>query len=235
MGLRLARPPWGRRRVIRACVVSDVRLYREGLTKLLRGERQIAVVAELEYSDGDLDAAARLHPEVVLLDVAGADGAAALRRFVERLPEAHVMALTVSDSEAQIVACAEAGVDGFVSRTSSVSELVAAMESASRGEPVCPPKIAAVLLRRVQRLSQGRPRAEAAKRLTPREREILELLAAGFSNKQIARHLSIELSTAKNHVHHILEKLGVQQRADAVALLDDPYMDAAGRRNGTKI
>ncbi|MFL5944365.1 MAG: LuxR C-terminal-related transcriptional regulator [Gaiellaceae bacterium] len=205
--------------MIRTCVVSDVRLYREGLRQLLGGRRQIAVVATVAYDDHDLATAARLEPDVVLLDVAGEAGEAALRRFVERLPEAHVVALSVSESEAEIVACAEAGVDGLVSRTSSVGELIAAVESASRGEPMCSPKIAAVLLRRVQSLSNDRLHPHAADRLTRREHEILELVAGGLSNKEIARQLSIELSTAKNHVHHILEKLGVQQRADAAAVL----------------
>jgi two-component system, NarL family, nitrate/nitrite response regulator NarL len=142
--------------LIRACIVSDVRLYRDGLAEILGGQRQIAVVASLAYGDGDLDEAEQLQPEVVLLDVAGSEGEAALRRFVGRLPEAHFVALTVSDSEAQIVACAEAGVEGFVTRTSSLTELVAAVESASHGESACSPKIAAVLLRRVQTLSRGR-------------------------------------------------------------------------------
>jgi DNA-binding NarL/FixJ family response regulator len=215
--------------------VSDVRLYREGITQLLGGQRQIAVVAALACDEDAVATAERLEPEVVLLDVAGEEGDAALRRFVERLPRAHFVALTVSDSEAQIVACAEAGVGGFVSRTSSVSELIDAVESASRGEPVCPPRIAAVLLRRVQSLSKGRPRAEVAERLTPREREILDLVAEGLSNKQIARRLSIELSTAKNHVHHILEKLGVRHRGEAAAALRIAYRDADVRRNGTGI
>ena len=121
--------------MIRTCVVSDVRLYREGISQLLGGERQIAVVATLAYDDDDLATAAQLEPAVVLLDVAGEQGETALRRFVETLPHAHFVALTVSDSDAQIVACAEAGVDGFVSRTSSVGELIAAVESAARGEP----------------------------------------------------------------------------------------------------
>lgn len=213
--------------MIRTCVVSDVRLYREGIRQLLDGQRQIAVVAVLAYDEDDLATAARLEPTVLLLDVAGEKGAAALRRFVEKLPEVHVVALTVSDSEAEIVACAEAGVDGFVSRASSVSELVDAVESAARGEPVCPPKIAAVLLRRVQTLAEPDEHTETAARLTPREREVVDLIAVGLSNKQIARHLSIELSTAKNHVHHILEKLGVQHRSEAVAV--------ARRNGGTRI
>jgi two-component system, NarL family, nitrate/nitrite response regulator NarL len=222
--LRPAPTPGGTRRVIRTCVVSDVRLYREGIRQLLDGQRQIAVVAALDYDDDVLAEAARLEPTVLLLDVAGEEGATALRRFVEKLPDVHVVALTVSDSEAEIVACAEAGVDGFVSRTSSVGELVATVESAARGEPVCPPKIAAVLLRRVQTLAETDGHADATARLTRREREVVDLIAAGLSNKQIASRLSIELSTAKNHVHHILEKLGVQQRSDAVAV---------ARRNGS--
>jgi two-component system nitrate/nitrite response regulator NarL len=221
--------------LIRACIVSDVRLYRDGLAEILAGQRQIAVVASLAYGEGDLAAAEQVQPEVVLLDVAGPEGEAALRRFVGRLPEAHFVALTVSDSEAQIVACAEAGVEGFVTRTSSLTELVAAVESASHGESACSPRIAAVLLRRVQTLSRGRPRTGPAKRLTPRENEVLELVSAGLSNKQIARQLSIELSTVKNHMHNILEKLGVHQRTDAAAVLGDRNAEMWRRRNGERI
>ena len=207
--------------MIRTCIVSDVTLYREGLSRILDEQRQIAVVASLEYGDDDIDEAARLEPDVVLLDVTGPDAESALRRFVEKLPEARVVALTVADSEAQIVAWAEAGVSGFVTRASSLDELIAAVENVSRGETLCSPRIAAVLLRRVQTLSRGRPTVGTPDRLTQRELEILTLIRQGASNKQIARRLSIELSTVKNHVHNIFEKLGVHQRADAAAALDE--------------
>ena len=100
----------------------------------------------------------------------------------------------------------------------SVAELVAAIESVARGESLCTPSVAAALMRRLASLARSWADADPIEPLTRREREILELIDEGLSNKQIAQRLRIELPTVKNHVHHILGKLGVHRRAEAAAL-----------------
>jgi len=116
-----------------------------------------------------------------------------------------------------VIACAEAGVSGYVTREASLDELTGVVESVARGESPCSPRISALLLRRVAETAGRRTETDAARRLTRREAEIVGLIDEGLSNKQIAGRLSIELATVKNHVHSILEKLQVERRAEAAA------------------
>ena len=115
--------------------------------------------------------------------------------------------------ESEILAVAEAGIAGFVTSDASVAELVAAIESVARGEALCTPSVTAALMRRLASLARSWAEADPIEPLTAREREILELIDEGLSNKQIAQRLRIELPTVKNHVHRILGKLGVHRRA----------------------
>ncbi|HEX7241600.1 MAG TPA: response regulator transcription factor, partial [Longimicrobiaceae bacterium] len=124
----------------------------------------------------------------------------------------------IVETEDVVLACAEAGVSGYVSRGASLDDLVGALRSVARGELVCSPHIAGSLFRRVAALSERREASPAAV-LTPREREILGLIDQGLSNKEISRRLRIELSTVKNHVHNLLEKLQVSRRGAAAACL----------------
>jgi DNA-binding NarL/FixJ family response regulator len=130
-----------------------------------------------------------------------------------------VIALGCPENDAEMIACAEAGVCGFVPPDASVSDLLAAIQGAVDGELLCTPKMAGVLLRRVTALAAGRPLDAPASSLTMRELEVVRLIDQGLSNKQIALQLEIELSTVKHHVHHILEKLEVARRSEAVARL----------------
>jgi DNA-binding NarL/FixJ family response regulator len=204
---------------IRVCVVSDSALYREGLGWVLRSHGEIEVVGAFSYSWSDLEEAAGLEPDVAVADAGRVEVESSLDRLVARLQGAPVVAVAVPASEPEILACAEAGASALLTPAASSNELVSAIESVARGEPSCSPPIAAVLLRWVQTLARGRRGGLLAERLTPREREIVGLIRSGSSNREIASRLSIELSTVKNHVHNILEKLGVHERAAAAAAL----------------
>ena len=157
--------------------------------------------------------------DVVLLDIAAPGGLEAARELVELLPAIRVVAVSVPNDELDVIACAEAGVSGFVTTESSIDDLVAAVESASIGHLHCSPAMAGVLLRRIGALARSRDDTDPARDLTLRELEIVRLIDEGRSNKEIALHLCIELSTVKNHVHSILGKLGVRRRAEAAARL----------------
>jgi DNA-binding NarL/FixJ family response regulator len=201
-------------------VVSDVRLYRHGLAEILARHEGIDVVGTAASADDALTAA-RGHPTaLVLVDVTMPGGVEEIRTVVRALPAAKVLALTVADDEEQVIAWAEAGVSGYVTRESSLEELVAAIHGAQRGEVICSPRLAATLLRRVRSLSAGvAPSAGGEPPLTARELEIVDLLDAGLSNKEIASRLFIEVATVKNHVHNILEKLRVRRRSEVGAML----------------
>jgi two-component system, NarL family, nitrate/nitrite response regulator NarL len=201
-------------------VVSDVRLYRHGLAEILARHEGVEVVGTAANA-ADALAAAHSHPAaLVLLDVTMPGGVETIRAVVRALPAAKVLALTVGDDEEQVIAWAEAGVSGYVTRESSLEELVAAIDGAQRGEVICSPRLAATLLRRVRSLSAGVPASTGDEPpLTARELEIVDLLDAGLSNKEIASRLFIEVATVKNHVHNILEKLRVRRRSEVGAIL----------------
>ena len=203
--------------MIRALVASDIRLYREGLADGLRASGRVEVVGTADDGRAGAACARALDPDVVLVDLAMAGWEEAVRAIVVAAEEARVVVLGVREVEDEVVACAEAGVSGYVTREASLDELVEIVESVVRGESLCSPRISAVLLRRVTELSARERRPAAVDRLTPREVQIVRLIDEGLSNKQIAGRLSIELATVKNHVHSILEKLQVERRGEAAA------------------
>jgi DNA-binding NarL/FixJ family response regulator len=207
--------------MIDVLVVSEIRLYREGIAAFLARTSLNAAGAAANLGEA-ADLAARLAPDVVLVDMATADALDVVRRVRAAAPAAKVVALTVSELESDVVECAEAGVSGYVTRDGSLDDLVAAIRSAARGEVVCSPQLAGVLLRRVTTLAAEREPQTSMAALTSREREVAALMDEGLSNKQIAQQLSIEVTTVKNHVHNILEKLRVKRRGEAVARLRTP-------------
>lgn len=203
--------------MIRVLMVAHIRLYREGLADMLREEPRIEVVGTASGADEAVAALREQEPDVVLLDMAIPDNVWLVRALVAAVPGTKVVALAVPEVEREVLACAEAGVAGYVTREGSIEDVVAAVESVARGEMLCSPRMAATLLQRVATLALERSPQSIEARLTRREIEILDLIDQGLSNKEIARRLTIELSTVKNHVHNVLEKLNVSRRAEAAA------------------
>jgi two-component system nitrate/nitrite response regulator NarL len=204
------------RATISVFVVSDVRFYREGLCRVLASTAQIDVVGAAGGTEASLLRLAELRPDVVLLDTAMADGAWIARQFADALPGTKIVALDVPPAEEDLIVLVEAGVLGYVTREQSLDEVVAAILSVVREEMVCSPRTRTLVAKRVRALAAelGPP---VRARLTARELEILDLIALGLSNKEIARELHIERATVKNHVHNILDKLHVGTRMAAVA------------------
>jgi DNA-binding NarL/FixJ family response regulator len=155
-------------------------------------------------------------PDLILLD---SDETDAVRRLAEACAEARIIALSVREPERNLLPFAEAGIAGYVTRDQSLTELVEIVQSVARGELPCSPRMAAGLLRHVASLAGRAGPTPVPCQLTPRELEIVELIDYGLSNREIAQRLYIEISTVKNHVHNILEKLHVGRRADAVACM----------------
>jgi two-component system, NarL family, nitrate/nitrite response regulator NarL len=201
---------------IRVFVLSDVRFYREGLAAVLAATQQIAVVGTAPATDEGVHVAAGLDADVVLLDTAMLNGVETAERVAAAMPRVKIVALAVPESEEELILLVEAGVLGYVTREESLAEVVAAIVNVVHEQMVGSPKVRTLLIRRVRALAaECRPPVEAA--LTSREHEILDLIALGMTNKQIANELQIEPATVKNHVHNILHKLGVATRAAAVA------------------
>jgi len=199
---------------VRVLIASEVRLYRIGLERLLREIPDITIVGTASSAEEASELAGALVHEVMLLDMAMPDAYGIARRVGRLSPVSKVVALGTPENEAEVLACAEAGIAGYVTRDGSVEDVVAAIRTIARGEVYCSAKVASSLVRRVAERASSMPAASGS--LTAREAQILKLLQQGLSNKMISRTLGIELPTVKNHVHNILTKLGIHRRAEAI-------------------
>jgi two-component system, NarL family, nitrate/nitrite response regulator NarL len=203
----------------RVFIASNVRLYREALAEILAREEGIDVVGTAGDRLGILAQVDEIKPDVVLMDPAVAESIETIRDLVESAAGIQVIALALSETEREVIGCAEAGVSGFVTCDESLFTLVSTIRGATQGDLVCTPRTAGTLLRRVAALAARQTPNPLEPQLTARELEVVRLVDEGLSNKQIALRLQIELPTVKHHVHHILEKLGVARRSEAVARL----------------
>jgi DNA-binding NarL/FixJ family response regulator len=200
-------------------IASGVRLVREGLALSLRGRTAITVLEAVDLSAGSLQLMGELVPDVVLIDVSCPDGLRLAGSIRAVCPAARLVAFSITEVDKDVFACAAAGFCGYVPREGSAEDVYQAVLDAVEGRMRCAPYIAAALFDRVARLMRTHTPAAALPQLTPREREILELVEAGWSNKEIARLLVINGSTVKNHIHSILQKLQVSRRGQAAAML----------------
>ena len=202
---------------VRTLVIAETRLYRLGLAHMLARDPRIVVVGTAAGLPGGVAKVAGLRPDAVLLDVGLASDARVVHRLLDASSRTRVLAFGVADSEDTLIACAEAGVAGYVGQEADVEQLVAVLMGAIRDELVCGPRVAGTLLRRVGVLAQERRDGRPEVRLTARETQIVALLDDGLSNKEIAARLQISLPTVKNHLHNLFEKLDVRRRGEAVA------------------
>jgi len=208
--------------MIRALIAGRSRVHREALALALSQARRVRVLGTASHREEILARLVEAPPDIVLVDFAMPEAATIVAEIRRRTPSVKVVAITLGETEAEVIQLAEAGVAGYVLPDGSLDDLIIAVESAVRGELYCPPRVAFTLLRRVGAIALGSVTASKEQaalspvhELTGREREILQLVDQGMSNKQIARHLGIEVATAKNHVHNILQKLHVHRRIDA--------------------
>ncbi len=205
--------------MIQIFILTDIRLYREGLAQVLACDPYVRVCGVAGDLHTTLSLIGERRPDVALVDLAMSGSLAAVRAIRLIDPAAKVIALGVPDIEEDLLACAEAGVAGYVSRGAGIDELIATIQRAGRGELLCSPRVAAALRERLTSLAAGQESLGTEPHLTSREREILALVERGLSNKDIARELGIEVATVKNHVHNFLDKLRVHRRGQAAARL----------------
>jgi DNA-binding NarL/FixJ family response regulator len=205
--------------VIQVLVVSENRLHGEGLTLRLSAEPGIRAIGPRSSITEALPVASTDQVDVVLIDVEPMpDRQQELVGAVRATPGVPFVILAAADSEWDIVTWAEAGAHAIVDRNGSPTELAAILLAVSRGETLCSPRVAGTLLRCVQSLLRANRPGPGPSRLTQRERDILLLIGDGLTNKEIARHLHLQVPTVKNHVHSIFQKLEVSSRAMAVSV-----------------
>lgn len=200
-------------------IASDIRLHRDGLTWGLAGYGRLVVVGTGDTVDTAFAQLATLRPAVVLVDMVMVDALDLIRAASQAFPDMRVVAFAVGADEQSVFCCVEAGAAAYVPREAAISDLVATVERVLRGEAPCPDKLVPSLFRRLAVLARDHSGAEQLKQLTIREQQIVDLLEQGLSNKEIATHLGIEVATAKNHVHNILEKLHIHRRTQIAARL----------------
>lgn len=208
-----------RTHLLRVLLVVDVPFYREGLQLLLAQEDAIEVVGAVTTDEAG-SAAMHDAPSLVLLDISPPGARQCLERMRELSPPPRVVALAVDETHDSVVSWIEAGVSGYVSKNSTSAELIDALHTAARGEWACSQLVMAQIMKRLSTLAaDARGVTASLTALTARERQILELVAQGMSNKRIAIALSISHATAKNHLHHILGKLQLRNRTEVAAYL----------------
>lgn len=199
---------------LRLVVGAPTALHRDGLRRVLGSHPRVVVVGGGTDLTSVLGALRRSRAEAVVLDVTSGIGRELAKQVSTQHPDTIVIGLSGMTTDEVVIAATEAGVGAVLGPDAGAEEVVATIETVRRGESAYPPRTVAVLQRRLHDLARLRM-AERTPRLSPRELEIMELVAAGMGNRQIAGELSIELSTVKNHVHNIFEKLGVNDRVSA--------------------
>jgi DNA-binding NarL/FixJ family response regulator len=202
---------------IRVLVADDQRVVREGLVLLLELLGGIEVVGAAADGEQAMALAADLRPDVVLMDLRmpRLDGVAATRRLRERDPGVRVIALTTYDDEHSVMEAVRAGARGYLTKDAGAEEIRQALEAVVRGEAAIDPAVQHHLL---DALATGAPATAGTlpDGLTPREAEVLSLIAEGLSNAEIAHRLVVSEATVKSHINHLFTKIGVRDRAQAV-------------------
>lgn len=203
---------------VRILLADDHAVLRAGLKALLNAEPDLAVVGEAANGAEAVREAGRLHPDVVLMDITmpGTDGLAATRLIRQQLPAVRVLVLTMHDNEEYLFKVLEAGGAGYVTKRAADTELIDAIRAVHRGDAFLHPSAAKRLIDDyLGRVGAGEE-AESYARLTQREREVLRLIADGYTNQEIADQLIISVKTVETHRAHVLEKLGLRTRAELV-------------------
>ena len=207
-------------KTLRVLIVDDHAIVRAGLRTVLEDEPGIEIVGEAANAGESLTKAEALRPDVVLMDIRmgegdDASGIDACREIRAGLPETQVIMFTSFGQREAVLASIMAGATGFLTKNISHADLVAAIQAAGRGDSLLEPSITREVIERLAELSQAPSKPEDL--LSVREKEVLTLISQGCTNKEIAAKLFLSPYTARNHVIHVLDKLGLSRRSEAAA------------------
>lgn len=205
---------------IRIVIVDDQRLIREGLAALLALVSDLQILGQAADGQAAIELAATLSPDVILMDVRmpGMNGVAATREIRRRFPTPRVIVLTTFDDDEYVFQSLQAGASGYLLKNADPDHLAAAIRAVHAGDSILDPAVTNKVIQRAVSADAAAPLLTLSEKLTPREREILHLIVQGATNAEIAAHLCLSEGTVKNHISHILDKLGARDRVQAVRL-----------------
>ena len=204
---------------IRVLVADDQSLVRGGFRMLLAGEQDMEIVAEASNGLEAVEKAARFHPTIVLMDIRmpELDGLEATRRILAADAEARILILTTFDLDEYVYEALRSGASGFVLKDEPPEQLLAAIRTVAAGDALLSPSVTKRVIKQFARTPRPAPPKEFDE-LTSREQEVFRLIAEGMSNVEIGQQLYISDTTVKTHITHILQKLGLRDRVQAVVL-----------------
>ena len=213
---------------MKVVVADDHPVFREGLVTVLGDLEDVDVVAQVASGEEAVEAAERLQPDVVVMDLRmpGEGGVAATARLVAALPQVAVLVLTMSEDDDSVFAALRAGARGYLLKESPTEDIGRALQAVARGEAVFGPRVADRVLTFFMATRTSSSSAVPFPQLTDREREVLDLVARGLGNAQIAARLFLSDKTVRNNVSACLTKLQVASRAEAVAVARDAGLGA---------
>lgn len=205
--------------VIKILLVDDQLLFRKGLRSLLESEADIEIVSEASNGQEALDRVLAYGPDLVLMDIhmPGYDGVQGVRLIKAERPDVKVVMLTVSDEDDDLFEAIKAGADGYLLKNLRPEELIEMLHSVMANQAAVSPGVASKLLGEFRKRPRHEESVPGGPELTAREREVLQLVAEGLSNAEIASRLVVVEGTVKNHLHNILEKLHLENRVQAAA------------------
>jgi DNA-binding NarL/FixJ family response regulator len=214
----------------RVLIADDDDLMRAGLAELLSGDPSIEIVGEAATGREAIDQARRLEPDVVLMDVRmpDLDGIEATRELTRAAARARVLILTTFEQDEYIFGALRAGASGFLLKRTRPEDLIAAVHTIGAGESLLSPSVTRRVIDRMSRQPDLELDQAKLRELTPRERDVLALLARGLSNREIAAELTVEESTIRTHVKRILMKLALRDRVQAVIFAYENGINTAG-------
>jgi DNA-binding NarL/FixJ family response regulator len=202
-------------------VLTPVRLLGDGLAACFSSRADMRAIAVVNDLASLRDKLATTETQVVLIDVTQGVDLFDVRDIASEWPNIALVALGLHEQRQEVIRCGRAGFAGYVARDASIDELCNSLSEIVAGRLACPPEIAGGLLRALFHRESSSGQSDVDLALTRRESEVLELLGRGFSNKEIANELCLSVATVKHHVHHVLEKLKLERRAQAMRRVRD--------------
>lgn len=202
---------------IRVLVIEDNRLLREGITLMLKKQSDMNVVATFGNGENIQAIMSRLKPEIVILDLGlrNQNSLQIVKLIVKEIPQTKIIVMDLIPAQADVLEFVQAGVSGFILKDATINEFLKTIRSVYKGAQVLPPHLTGSLFSQIVDLAVASAKPSLINesiRMTKRERQVIELIADGFSNKEIAQKLHISTYTVKSHVHNILEKLALHTR-----------------------